>query len=241
MGDTQKALELYKRSLKSQAHRKQAVGTAVHNIGNIYYNRKDYHLAVKYFRESLDHNPQNMKAHLRLVHSYVGLSEWEKAEKAINRILDAGERFTEIYRLKGFIHLNKNEPREALKWFRQGGAFEWEALAGIGQCLRLLGYFKKADFYLRSAQAIVPNKLFLRLNRMDLYLAAGQRGKAEEMAELFVRSLTVQEVAAYLETQVDDTSFYPLDYERIIPLIKSALDKNLFDFEERETLATGLQ
>jgi tetratricopeptide (TPR) repeat protein len=241
MGDTEKALELYERALKSRAHRKQAVGTTVQNIANIYYNRKDYHRAVKYFRESLNHNPQNIKTHLRLVHSYVGLSEWEQAETVINRILDKGQRFTEIYRLKGFIHLNKNDPREALKWFRRAGAFEWQALAGIGQCLRLLGFFEKGDFYLRCAQALEPNKLFLSLNRMDLYLAAGQRLKAEELAERFVKSLSVEEVAAYLETQVDDASFYPLDYERIIPLIKAALDKTLSDFEERETLANWLQ
>jgi hypothetical protein len=83
---------------------------------------------------------------------------------------------------------------------------------------------------------MVPNKPFLILNRMNLYLAANRRPEAEKMAEKLVSALPTGGVATYLEKQVDDNSFYPLDYERIIPLINDALHRALDDFEKRETL-----
>jgi protein O-mannosyl-transferase len=239
IGDKDKSIELYQKALKCDSHRKKSSGTSYANIANIYYNEKDYPSAIDYYQKSIDHDPNNYKSYLRLAYSYIGVSDWDQAEIAINKIVDFGTRDSEIYRVKGFIHLNKNEPEVALKWFGKCGAFEWESLAGIGQSLYLLGHYERSDFYLRAAQALVPNKLFLVLNRLDLFLAANQREKAVRMADRFVKSLPAGRVVTYFNDLKASNAFYPLNYKRIIPLVKDALDNTLAELDQQQTLVVS--
>jgi protein O-mannosyl-transferase len=236
IGDTEKSLSLYRQAINGNSHRKKSSGASYLNIANIYYNNNEYQRAIEFYRDSLDHDPDNYKAYLRLAYSCIGLSDWNQAELTIDRILNLGERDSEIYRVKGIIHLNKNEPEVALKWFRRCNVFEWETLAGMGQSLFLMGYYERSDFYLRCAQALVPNKPFLILNRLDLFLAANQNGKALRMADQFVKSLPVGRVGSYLSELMENRSFYPLNYKRIIPLIKDALGNALIEFDQQQTL-----
>jgi protein O-mannosyl-transferase len=239
IGETAKALALYQQAVNDEAHHKQSATTTIHNIGNIYYNQGDYDQAIAYLQRALDQNSQNIKTHLRLIYSHIALSEWDKADAAIEYLLSLGQRSNVICHLKGFLLLNKHQPGEALIWFRRAranGGFQWEALAGIGQSLHLLGYYEKSDFFLRSAQSLAPNKPFLILNRLDLYLDANQSKKAEAMADLFVRSVPAGELATVLNRLVNDSSLYPLQYHQIIPMIESALRRTLNAFEHNDKL-----
>jgi protein O-mannosyl-transferase len=236
IGDNDKALELYQQSIGKQTHRKDSYGNSYHNIGNIYFNKKAYAKAIDYFEKSLGFDPYNLKTHLRLVHSYMGLGDWDKADLAIEEALKGHSHKNDLYRLRGAVLLNKNDPKEAIQWFRKTESMQWKDLSGIGQCLHLLGYHEKSDFFLRSAQAISQNDMFLVLNRLDLYLSNNQMDKAKEMADLFVRSLSASEVGDYLQKLAADNSFYPLQYQRIIPVIEETLHEALDQLEKNEEL-----
>jgi hypothetical protein len=136
----------------------------------------------------------------------------------------------ELYRLKGYVLLNKNQPEEALNWFKRDNNYGGDTLAGIGQCLNLMGNYIQGDWFLRSAQALSNNRLFLILNRLELYLNAGKISSANAMAELFVGSLPAPKVIDYIEKLVNEKTFYPLDYDRILPMVRTSLKDSVEGF-----------
>ncbi|MDJ0783929.1 MAG: tetratricopeptide repeat protein [Desulfosarcinaceae bacterium] len=235
IGESEKALALYRESLAVSSHRKDSPGSSLHNIGNIYYQRDDYKKAITYFTEALNKNPNNIKTHLRLVHSYIGLSNWEAAEAAVDRVLDKAHLHGDIPQLKGFILLNRQEPQEALKWFRRAMRHRptsWNTLAGIGHSLHLLGNWKTGDFFLRRAQAHAPGNLFIVLNRLELHQRAGNVEQAKQLADVFVSSIAAGKLNSYVDRLMRKSTYYPLDYQRILPLVKLSVQQASTTFEQ---------
>jgi protein O-mannosyl-transferase len=231
IGDYKTAMALYQKAVYSVANRKDAAGTALFNIGNICFNQGAYPQAVKMFKRSLEIHPRNLRCHLLLARAYINLEQWDHADAVIENLLVQGKRISKVYRLKGLVALHADKAAEALKWYRHAGllaGFQWEDLIGIGQALHQLGYYARSDFFLRSAQALEPaQKGFLLLNRLDLYLDAPKNKKAAEMADALVRTVPAGEILAELHSLSLDRSFYPMQYQRMVPLIEAALKRTL--------------
>lgn len=240
IGDTATAIALYKQAIRKQIHCKDSVGTSFLNIGNIYFRQGNYREAMGQYKESLVRSPYNVNTHLRLVHTYMALADWDQAKAVIETFLPLGKRPGEFYSLMGLVLLNKQQPAKALEWFRKAnhvsGGAHWRNIAGIGQSMQLMGQPVRGDFFLRYAQTLVPEELFLILNRLDLYLSTDQSKKAAAMAELFVGHVPAANLAQVWENLISNHSPYPLHYQHIRPLIEEVLQKTLKKFENSEGL-----
>jgi tetratricopeptide (TPR) repeat protein len=235
IGDTNTSIALYRNAIEKQIHRKDSVAAAYRNIGNIYYHRGDYGEAILQYRQSLLRNPNSVKTQLRLIHALMALSEWDQALTAVDNFIPLGNLLGELYHLKGIVLLNLHQDEAALKWFRKAnlanGGKQWKNLAGIGQSLHLMGKYEMGDFYLRTAQALAPDKEFILLNRLDLFLSVDQHEKAAAMADQFVSSIPSGHLKAVWEKNRTNGRYYPLRYNRIHPHIVAALQRSMAGFE----------
>jgi tetratricopeptide (TPR) repeat protein len=238
--DADTSMALYQQAIDKQIYRKGTAATSYLNIGNIYYHQGDYRAAIAQYLKSLRLNPNKISTHIRMIQSYMALSEWHQAEAAIESAISLGKHREIIYRLKARWLLTQNQPATALEWFRKanrlGGAEIWQDLAGIGQSLRLLGHYERGDYFLRCAQKIAPQELFLLLSRLDLYLDAGQWEGATALADQFVRSVPAGKVGTVWEQLRSDPSHYSLQYQRLRPLVEAALHRALRQFENSQDL-----
>jgi tetratricopeptide (TPR) repeat protein len=236
IGETAKALELYQQSLDAHVHRKDSTSTTFHNIGYIHYKEKEYSKALGFLNQAIEKNPRNIKTHMLRVQAYMALSDWEKASSAIDEIIHEGPRVPQLFRLKGKVLLNKNEAKAAIEWFIRTGQYQWEDLAAIGRCLHILGEHVRSDFFFRCAQAITPNKPFILLSRLGLYLDSDEIEKADNMADLFIKSVPMGGIEDYIEALINEKTFYPLEYQRLMLVLNSAMHRKLAKLEQDEKL-----
>jgi tetratricopeptide (TPR) repeat protein len=235
IGDAETALKLYQKAIHYQDARKQTsqkwISSTVYlNVGNIYFNFGEYEKAIGYYRECLTRNQRNTKAHLRLIHSHISLSQWAAADAAVDNLLALRDDLSTILRLKGLVLMHRQRPEVALEWFRKANAvngLNWRNLAGIGQALMLMGDYDRSDFFLRSAHATASGELSLVLNRLDLYLRANRPDEAAAMAKAFLNVVPAGKVTAVLEAESKNIEHYPFRAQEVIPVITDVMHNTL--------------
>jgi tetratricopeptide (TPR) repeat protein len=241
IGDIETAQKLYQKAIHYQDARKQTAmkrmsATVYLNVGNIYYIKGEYENAIGYYKKCLARNQRNLKAHLRLIHSHISLSQWEAADAAVDNLLGLRDDLSAIFRLKGLVLMYQQRPEIALEWYRKANNIEglyWRNLAGIGQALLLMGDYNRSDFFLKSAHAMATGELSLVLNRLNLYSRANQPEKAVAMAEAFLSVVPAGKVASVLAAESKSIEHYPIRPQEVIPIIKEVMHNTLDLHQDR--------
>jgi len=74
-------------------------------MGDLYFETEDYALAVRAYREALEHEPQWQGARMRLATAYLRLQRYSEALQETERMLAQQSSQAEIHYLRGLIHL----------------------------------------------------------------------------------------------------------------------------------------
>ena len=89
----------------------------LYSLGEIYFERKEYPEAIKYFEDSLKIKPEYIQALNKLGIIYINLSDDKKAKECFNKVLEyKSDNIIALGNL-GYIHEYNEEYKEAIKIF----------------------------------------------------------------------------------------------------------------------------
>lgn len=159
------------------------------SIGNCYRKLKQFDMGVPYFEKALAKEPENFYALFGLADCYRGIGEPQRSLDYWNRILDKDPRNKVILTRAGDAYRSMDKFEQAAEYYERALNIEFDvyAVLGLATISRLQGKVKSAT---ESLERLVQNdaknyRLYLELSQC--YLALGDKRKAEEKLQEFMR------------------------------------------------------
>ena len=160
IGQYDKALELYKKSLDLRANNKFANPAAMSNMALIYVQKKNYQKATELWQSALAFDPDDAVIRHRYVIGLIEMKDWNTALDNLNQLMAGHPGNFDYNYLKGYVLLNQNQYGAALQYFEQClnlVSENQQALLGAGICNNLLGHYKRAEAIFRQALKNAPH------------------------------------------------------------------------------------
>jgi len=159
------------------------------SIGNCYRKLKQFDQGVPYFEKALVKEPDNFYALFGLADCYRGTGEPQRSLDYWNCILDKDPRNKVILTRAGDAYRSMERYEEAADYYERALNIEFDvyAVLGLATISRLQG---KVQAAIDSLKRLVQNdakNYRLHLELAQCYLAIGDRRKAEETLQEFMR------------------------------------------------------
>jgi tetratricopeptide (TPR) repeat protein len=159
------------------------------SIGNCYRKLKQFDQGVPYFEKALAKEPDNFYALFGLADCFRGTGEPQRSLDYWNRILDKDPRNKVILTRAGDAYRSMDRFEEAADYYERALNIEFDvyAVLGLATISRLQG---KVEAAIESLKRLVQNdakNYRLHLELAQCYLAVGDRRKAEETLQDFMR------------------------------------------------------
>ena len=177
------------------------------SIGNCYRKLKQFDLGVPYFETALVKEPDNFYALFGLADCYRGIGEPQRSLDYWNRILDKDPRNKVILTRAGDAYRSMDRYEEAADYYERALNIEFDvyAVLGLATISRMQG---KVQAAIDSLKRLVQNdakNYRLHLELAHCYLATGERRKAEETLQDFmrlgIRNPHIQELMSKIQNQ----------------------------------------
>lgn len=88
-----------------------------YNLGNAYYEIKDYSRAIDFFQKSIEHDPELLHAHYNLSLALIQQGRGEEANKALLELLEKDPDNTAVLQIIGYSLYVQGKGEEALEVF----------------------------------------------------------------------------------------------------------------------------
>ncbi len=185
-GKLDQAIEKLKKILSQQPD----IVDANFTLGNLYYKKKDYRNALKYFRKVLELKPDYNFAMLNVLNCYRFLGEVDKGIQEAQKFVKFFPNHPEFHLILGNFYLDKKEYDKAEESFRKA----WEAghsplaLRDLGILYLMKDELDKAEEYLRRAISEKPD---IKMAHYHLALIWEQRGDMWKAVKEYEKELEV--------------------------------------------------
>jgi tetratricopeptide (TPR) repeat protein len=157
---------------------------AHNNLGNIYFNQKDYDNALIHFKNAVNYRPDNQEAWMNLGVLYSVLGEHDKSIEALEKSIDLTPYNHEAYDKLGITYLKMDDLENAEKLFKNSVYFEEDyapALTHLGVVYGRQKDFEKAAAYFQRAIEANPYYAEAYYNFGLLYEAFGKTKQANAL------------------------------------------------------------
>ena len=225
------ALALYEKSLSLRKARKDIESATIGNMGGIYAKYKgDRKRAIALYRQALERNPDYIQARYDLSVLLTIQGKWKDAVCEIDHILDKGLVHEDYYNLKGIIRLWQKQPQEALFLFRKSlktAENKRNACLGIGASLCAMGYYVRADRFLRLAYNDQPDSIVNVFLLIENAICAGDMSTARNWTDCLLNDHSLQETETWLKQLPTFFQTPPVSVARIAPLISEQAQRML--------------
>lgn len=177
------------------------------SIGNCYRKLKQFDLGVPYFEKALLKETDNFYALFGLADCYRGIGEPQRSLDYWNHILDKDPRNKVILTRAGDAYRSMDRFEEAADYYERALNIEFDvyAVLGLATISRLQG---KVDSAIESLKRLVQNdakNYRLHLELAQCYMVTGERRKAEETLQDFmklgIRNPHIQELMNKIQNQ----------------------------------------
>ncbi|MBW2481673.1 MAG: tetratricopeptide repeat protein, partial [Deltaproteobacteria bacterium] len=230
IGQLDKALELYQKSLELRTNNNFANPSAMSNMALIYVRQNEYEKAIALWDKILSNKPvYGVHQYLYVIGS-IEMKDWNRALTGINRLIEERPTDFNYNYLKGYVLLNLKDYRQALRYFERCLkliADNHQALVGAGVCYSLLGQYQSAEDIFKTAHRYYPDNDLVLLWLVDTKLKQNERRAADRYLSRLLKITPVEELLESLEKN-NTKHFLPPDSKTLIlDMVKSAEDKKL--------------
>jgi tetratricopeptide (TPR) repeat protein len=158
IGQYDKAIELYQKSLDLRTNNNFANPTALSNLALLYVEKKNYRKATELWQKALALLPDDDVIRHRYVIGLIEMKNWDAALDNLNQLMSRQPAHFDYNYLKGYVLLNQNQYDAALKYFEKClnlVAENQQALLGAGICNNLMGLYERAETIFRRVRSIL--------------------------------------------------------------------------------------
>ena len=223
IGQYDKSIELYEKSLKLRTNNDYANPTAMSNLALLYVQKNKYQEAIELWQNALKLRPDDDVIRHRYVIGLIEMKNWNAALENLNQLLTRYPRHFDFTYLKGYVLLNQDQYGVALKYFERclGLVYEdQQALLGVGICNNLMGHYERAEAIFRRVLEFAPNDELSMLWLVETNLSLNDRPDADRYLKKLFKIIPPEQLIALLN---DDSgkNFLPAESkEKIIKLIE---------------------
>jgi tetratricopeptide (TPR) repeat protein len=227
VGQYDKAMELYKKSVLLRWHSYSYKADAFYGMAGIYFRKGKYRRAVELYRKGLKFSPKDEMTHQQLALSLMRLGRWDEALKNIDFILSRLPDNVICLNLKGFILLKQGKPRDALIYFKKClrlNPYHRKSLLNIGAALSLIGEFNRSEWFLRIANEIYPKDVLTLLWLIDTKLKTGDKRDIDRYMDRLFNLVAVNGFRSIAQRLSDHTLMVPVSGKAVILKIAAKLE-----------------
>ncbi|MFH1612474.1 MAG: tetratricopeptide repeat protein [bacterium] len=126
-------------------------------LGKAALRSKKYELACNSFKQAIKLSKKDKESYLKLLESYICLSNFKKALKTlkkINKIIS----FDEIAEYKAYIYVKQEKYQEAIKEYLTIEKISWQKHNNLGFCYLKINQKEKAIYELKKSLELNPNQ-----------------------------------------------------------------------------------
>jgi Tfp pilus assembly protein PilF len=225
-GQFQQALKLYKQAIVLRGPENVRNFATWVNIASIYYTTGDYARAVEFFKRAGMIKPHSNRAKLGLARALIKTGAFETAGQVLDDLLKRQPANADYLNLKGFVLLKKDDPAQALAFFRETLTLNptlGDVWLNMGVAFGLMGQYRQGRFFLRQAERRHDNAGLVLLGLVENSIQREDRAGAAKYAACFLGNIKAAQVSTWLEDLFADNLTVPLKRELIVPAIATAI------------------
>ena len=225
-GNYDKALGLYEVSLTKQRITGFYPAIALRNMGSIYLIKHDYDSALACYDRALTADPHYTQSLYDKAWVLTILGDWNTAKITMESLISRGDAIKDDFYLMGIIFLKTHAPEEALKYFRmanQLSPFDPKTYIHIGVSMSMMGYYQKADWFLRQASQLAQDDMIPLLYRIDNHIKSGNVESPDYEVNHLLKQFPIDDIREMLLQLSHDNMWGPVSIGPIATLISKKL------------------
>ena len=149
-----KALSLYEASLTKQRSNRFSLALNFGNVGNIYSRKMEFEKALELYDTAISVDPSFHLAMYNKALVLANMGRWEETKNIMENLMSHEKSTWEYCSLFGFALWKRNDPVEALNYFRKAlqlSPTNSYLYLNIGACLNNMGHHSQANWFLRQS------------------------------------------------------------------------------------------
>jgi tetratricopeptide (TPR) repeat protein len=224
IGQYDKAIELYEKSLDLRTNNNFANPTAMSNLGLLYVHKKKYQKAIELWQSALELRPNDDVIRYRYVVGLIEMKNWRAALDNLNQMMRRHPSHFDYTYLKGYVLLNQNHYEAALKYFEQClnlVSENQQAMLGAGICNNLMGHYKRAEAIFRRVLEFAPNDDLALLWLVETNLSVGDGQDADRYLKELLAIVPSDQLLVLLQGDPGKNFLPAASKEKIMERIKS--------------------
>ncbi|MGD8764401.1 MAG: tetratricopeptide repeat protein [Desulfobacteraceae bacterium] len=185
-GMLDEAMKLYQKALNLLKHNTVGRSLVYNNMANLHYREGNFSKACEFWEMALKLNPNNGAFEYRLAMGLTKTGDLKKALVYVNRVHQKYPGHRNSLYQKGVILLKLKKTHEALVYFRKAlklNPNDANTLANIGISCRLLGYYDRAELFLKAALARNSQEMMVLLWLIETNLMLEDRNDADRYVQ----------------------------------------------------------
>ena len=222
IGQYDKAIELYKKSLDLRTNNNFANPIALSNLALLYVHKKNYQKATELWQNALQLLPADDVIRHRYVIGLIEMKNWNAALDNLNQLMIRHPAHFDFNYLKGYVLLNQNQYEAALQYFEQClnlVAENQQALIGAGICNNLMGHYERAEAIFGRVLKFAPDDDLTLLWLVETNLSLDDRQDVDRYLKELLKIVPSEELLALLKGD-PGKNFLPAESKaKIIKLI----------------------
>ncbi len=154
------------------------------------------------------------------------LGDWNAAKTTVESLISRGDAVKDAFYLMGIIFLKTNAPEEALKYFRMANQLSPnnpKTYIYIGVSMSMMGYYQKADWFLRQASQLAQNDMIPLLYRIDNHIKSGNLESLNDEVNHLLNQFRIDDIREMLLRLSRDNMWVPVSMNAIANLISKKL------------------
>ncbi|BDD86898.1 hypothetical protein DPPLL_12630 [Desulfofustis limnaeus] len=220
----QTALSLLQIAIEKENPRLSFKTALIDNIGKLYMNYGLLEQAEKYFKESLEGNPNFLNSQIDLAQALTLQGKFTEALEQINIVISKNDKQSRFFNLQGLILLWLNRPHEAAEANQQAMQRTFvnkqRYFYNTGVALTSAGHFSQGRWFLGQALVNAPFDRRILSSLIENRLMAGDQPKARLYTLQLLSAHGIVSLTTFLEQARTEYAAVPINIDLISPLIQ---------------------
>jgi tetratricopeptide (TPR) repeat protein len=222
IGQYDKAIELYKKSLDLRTNSNFANPIALSNLALLYVEKKKYHTATELWQNALERLPDYEVIRHRYVIGLIEMKSWNAALDNLNQLMARHPAHFDYNYLKGYVLLNQKQYDAALQYFEQClnlVSENQQALLGAGISNNLMGHYERAEAIFRQLLKTAPHDELSLLWLVETNLHFNDQQDIDRYLKALLEIIPADELLVLLQGDPGKNFLPSESKEKIIELI----------------------
>lgn len=221
------ALSLYEASLTKIWARLSTRSVTLSNMARIYSIKEDYEKSLILYDQSFSENSNDLQPMFHKARLLITMGRWDQARQIVEMLIKQKRVLWDDLNLMGLILLKENDPLQALDFFRRAlvsSPHNPKIYVNIGVSMGMLGYFNKANWFLKQSIQMEKGNIFPLLFLLDNNIKASNIVVLNATVDELFNNFSIEYIQVAIQQIDRNYSLAPMSPEALFAVIAEKLN-----------------